>query len=245
MSKLLIEESPLQVLPSLALKIGLNEAIVLQQLHYLLRDPKFGKRIAEQQWIFNTIEQWRCSYFPFWSIRTIKTVFSNLSRMKLVVTCQPEGRVSRRKYYRIDTERLDQISDGAKFVPSMVQDSSIGNVQNSSLPNTKTSSETSSKTTKGFSSEKPHSCSEKKKKKRNTPTLPSRRPTPFSEEEMARELAEHGIEYAPDYDDGFWEKMEENGWTCNGERIWDWIAFYDARLLNNMPGYVSIYEELP
>ena len=33
---LLISEPPLQVLPSLAVKIGLNEAIVLQQIHYWL-----------------------------------------------------------------------------------------------------------------------------------------------------------------------------------------------------------------
>ncbi|WLF74824.1 hypothetical protein Q3V38_08385 [Limosilactobacillus fermentum] len=34
---LLIEEPPLQVLPSLAKSIGLNEAIVLQQIHYWIR----------------------------------------------------------------------------------------------------------------------------------------------------------------------------------------------------------------
>ncbi len=41
-SSLLIEESPLQVLPSLAKAIGLNEAIFAQQLHYWLRG-KSGK----------------------------------------------------------------------------------------------------------------------------------------------------------------------------------------------------------
>ena len=36
MSRLLIDEPPLQVLPSLAREIGLNEAIMLQQIHYWL-----------------------------------------------------------------------------------------------------------------------------------------------------------------------------------------------------------------
>ncbi len=36
MSKLLIHEAPLQILPTLAVKFGLNEAIVLQ-----LRSPRF------------------------------------------------------------------------------------------------------------------------------------------------------------------------------------------------------------
>lgn len=36
MSKLLIDDYPIQVLPKLAKVIGLNEAIILQQLHYWL-----------------------------------------------------------------------------------------------------------------------------------------------------------------------------------------------------------------
>jgi len=145
MSPLLIQEPPLQVLPSLAIKIGLNEAIVLQQLHYLLREPRFGRRIAEHQWIFNTVEQWIASYFPFWSVRTMKTIFTNLAKMKLILTCQPEGRVSRRKYYRIDLEKLEQICEGTKIARSMVQESSLPIVQKTSLPITKTTSKDFSK----------------------------------------------------------------------------------------------------
>ncbi len=115
MSKLIIEEPPLQVLPSLAIRIGLNEAIVLQQLHYLLRQPKFGRRIAEHQWIFNTYEEWQCQYFPFWHRNTIKNIFTSLSKQGLILCCQPEGKVSRRKYYRINTEELSRISEQPKF----------------------------------------------------------------------------------------------------------------------------------
>ncbi|WP_249366800.1 hypothetical protein [Neobacillus rhizophilus] len=34
MSKLLINENPVMIIPSLAVKIGLNEAVILQQIHY-------------------------------------------------------------------------------------------------------------------------------------------------------------------------------------------------------------------
>lgn len=37
MSKLLIDDYPIQVLPKLAKEIGLNEAIFLQQVHYWLK----------------------------------------------------------------------------------------------------------------------------------------------------------------------------------------------------------------
>ena len=40
MSKLLINEQPLQVLPSLAEAIGLNQAIALQQVHYWLENAR-------------------------------------------------------------------------------------------------------------------------------------------------------------------------------------------------------------
>lgn len=123
MSPLLIQEPPLQVLPSLAVKIGLNEAIVLQQLYYLLREPRFGKRIAEQQWIFNTVEQWRASYFPFWSEKTIIRTFTSLREKRLVITCQPEGNLSRRMYYRINFDALNGL------IPS----GEIGSGQNGKL----------------------------------------------------------------------------------------------------------------
>ena len=50
-SKLLIDEQPLQVLPSLACAIGLNEAMVLQQLHWRLRYSK--KQVNGLFWVFD------------------------------------------------------------------------------------------------------------------------------------------------------------------------------------------------
>jgi len=102
MSSLLFPESPLLVLRTLAKKIGLNEAIVTQQLYWLLDQPGNGKTIDGHRWIFNTYEEWRMAYFPFWSARTIERVFANLHTMGIVESCQPEGRESRRKYYRLN-----------------------------------------------------------------------------------------------------------------------------------------------
>ena len=52
MSKLLINESPLQVQPSLAMAIGLNEAIFLQQLHYWIGTSRFVR--DGKKWVYNT-----------------------------------------------------------------------------------------------------------------------------------------------------------------------------------------------
>ncbi len=61
MSKLLLDEHPLLVLPSLAKKIGLNEAIILQQINYWLIDSK--KEIDGRKWTYNSIKAWN-EQFP-------------------------------------------------------------------------------------------------------------------------------------------------------------------------------------
>lgn len=104
-SHLLIPEPPLQVLPSLATAIGLNEAIFIQQLHYRLinsRHEHDGRR-----WVFNTTEEWQ-EQFPFWSTRTIKRLVSRLRDMGLIITTDAynKTRADRTLWYTIDYERL-------------------------------------------------------------------------------------------------------------------------------------------
>ncbi len=81
-SKLLINEPPLQVLPSLAQVIGLNEAIVLQQIHYWLQTSKHD--IQGKKWIYNSVENWK-EQFPFWSAKTISRILKKLREEKLLL----------------------------------------------------------------------------------------------------------------------------------------------------------------
>src|SRR5699024_5856084 len=83
MSNLLINEPPLQVLPSLAKAIGLNEAIMLQQVHYWLHHAKV--KHDGRMWIYKTLDQWHEQDFSFWSLDTIKRTISNLRKMKLLL----------------------------------------------------------------------------------------------------------------------------------------------------------------
>jgi hypothetical protein len=111
-SQLLINEHPLQVLPSLATAIGLNEAIVLQQVHYWL-NPRFNKNFFEgQHWVHNTYEKWK-QQFPFWSERTVKRTVMSLEEYGLLVSFITRD-FKKTKYYTIDYDRLNQI----KFVDS-------------------------------------------------------------------------------------------------------------------------------
>ncbi len=116
-SSLLIEEPPLQVLPTLAVAVGLEEAIVVQQLHWYFRNPKNGREINGQRWIFNTYASWK-KIFPWWSEITIKRIFIRLEGMHIVESCQPEGGISRRKYYRLNYGMINLMRKGKLSLPS-------------------------------------------------------------------------------------------------------------------------------
>ncbi len=81
MSRLLIDEPPLQVLPSLARELGLNEAIMLQQMHYWL--IKSSHEFEGVKWFYKTLEDWQTE-FPFWSAMTIRRTLTNLEKQKVI-----------------------------------------------------------------------------------------------------------------------------------------------------------------
>lgn len=106
-SPLLISEPPLQVLPSLAQKIGLNEAIIVQQVHYWL-NPKFNKNYFEgRHWVWNTYEQWQ-QQFPFWGMNTIRRAISNLEESGILISFVTRD-FKKLKYYSIDYDLLNSL----------------------------------------------------------------------------------------------------------------------------------------
>ncbi|OAM31648.1 hypothetical protein A7P96_05025 [Eikenella sp. NML03-A-027] len=108
MSKLLINESPLQVLPTLAIRIGLNEAIFLQQLHYFLSMSKHEK--DGQRWIYNSSADWQ-AIFPFWSAPTIRRVIASLEEQKLIITTTQynQSGFDKRRWFAIDYFALETV----------------------------------------------------------------------------------------------------------------------------------------
>jgi hypothetical protein len=76
-SHLLLNEPPIQVIPSLATAVGLNEAIILQQLHYWL--IKNEHVIDGVSWDYNSYEEWHAQ-FPWWSAVTIRRTITSLER---------------------------------------------------------------------------------------------------------------------------------------------------------------------
>jgi hypothetical protein len=106
-SNLLFDEPPLVVIPSLAVAVGLEEAIVLQQLHYwLLRST--NERDG-RTWVYNTLAEWT-EQFPFWSTQTIRRVLNSLREKEVVITANyNQMKIDRTLWYTIDYEKLNSI----------------------------------------------------------------------------------------------------------------------------------------
>lgn len=115
-NNLLLDEYPLVVLPQLAAKIGLNEAIVLQQIHYWLqRSPTEGLGF---QWVGKTVDQWR-EQFPFFSERTIRRSLDSLREQGLIVSIKLNASShDHSNFYRINYQ--NDLFDVAKMASSDV-----------------------------------------------------------------------------------------------------------------------------
>lgn len=142
---LLIEEPPLQVLPSLAKSIGLNEAIVLQQIHYWLRKSNNVK--DGHKWIYNSMPNWQ-KQFNFWSLPTVKRVFRSLEKQDLLITANyNKAGFDKTKWYRINYEKLQHMSRRSdQNDTTMVSNWTDGSDQNDTT-NTKRLPETTTETT--------------------------------------------------------------------------------------------------
>lgn len=103
-SLLLLKTRPQIVIPELAVRLGLNEALLLQQVQYWLSETTSGVEHDGRRWIYNTIEEWRVQ-FPYFSESTIKRGFNNLKKLGVLNIEQINKHThDRTNYYSINYE---------------------------------------------------------------------------------------------------------------------------------------------
>jgi hypothetical protein len=101
--------------PELAKELGVTAAVVFHQLCWLHKNPDLGKVLDDgQKYIFNTYREWKENHFPFWSVPTLERAFTLLEKRKRIASKQPDGRDSRRKYYRPLPEAIKLMASGGK-----------------------------------------------------------------------------------------------------------------------------------
>ena len=108
MRSLLVDEYPLIVLPSLAKEIGLNEAIMLQQIHFWLGKKKHYR--DGRYWIYNTYDGW-VEQFPFWSKSTIRRAITSLEKQNLLLVGNyNKAGFDNTKWYTINYQQIKSVS---------------------------------------------------------------------------------------------------------------------------------------
>lgn len=113
MSNLLFDSEPLLVNTDLAVIIGLNEAIVLQQIHYWLNiNQKAKKNYYESKyWTYNSVAEWK-KQFPFWSYETVKRTLLSLRKINLLTTGSfNKAGFDKTLWYTIDYEWLNELHE--------------------------------------------------------------------------------------------------------------------------------------
>lgn len=139
---LLWNRKPLSLNVELACVLGLNEAIVLQQLQFWLTGSNsYGIEHEGRRWIYNSIESWR-DQFPFWSGDTIRRTLKRLEQMGVVQSTKLKAREhNHTKYYTIVPEHpllaIPEIdtSNLHKSDAGNLQESDHGNLQESDMGN--------------------------------------------------------------------------------------------------------------
>jgi hypothetical protein len=111
MSSLLINEHPLIVLPSLAEAVGLNEAMVLQQVHFW--SSLSDKEYDGSKWFYRTMEEWQHT-FRFWSKSTLERAIKSLKKMDLIKAEKlakhfKSNSFDQTIYYTLNYENLNKI----------------------------------------------------------------------------------------------------------------------------------------
>lgn len=102
----------------LANAIGLNEAILLQQIHYwCCKAGENGEnRKDNHYWVYNSVDKWT-EQLPWKSPTTTKKTIKSLADNGLILTDTfSYGNRNRTKWYRIDYDKLVGIT--ASFTPS-------------------------------------------------------------------------------------------------------------------------------
>ena len=155
---LILNSRPIVIIPELASKIGINEAVVIQQLHYWTKDTKTGLVIDGKRWVYNTYSEWQ-KQFPFMSKRTIQRAFLKLENLGLIDSTQARKSAGdRTKYYSVNAEKVaelefeiakEQCEEGEVVAPNWHYHNAkmaLPSCQNGTLSTESTSESTTEKT---------------------------------------------------------------------------------------------------
>ncbi|MEG3293196.1 DUF6017 domain-containing protein [Streptococcus suis] len=117
MNALLFDERPIVANPVLAREIGLNEAIVLQQINFWLEiNKQNGKNYHDgKYWTYNSIRAWHESDFSYLSYETVKRTFSKLEKAGYLFTGNyNKDPRDKTKWYSLNYDKIFTLEEEVK-----------------------------------------------------------------------------------------------------------------------------------
>ena len=106
-SKLLINEHPLQALPTLAKMIGLDKAVILQQIQYWISTS--SHEIEGYNWIYNSYSEWS-EQFPWLTSEGVRYHIRGLEKTGYLIVGNFNRDIrDKTKWYRIDYDKLEGV----------------------------------------------------------------------------------------------------------------------------------------
>ncbi|RUT03641.1 hypothetical protein DSM106972_052800 [Dulcicalothrix desertica PCC 7102] len=108
-TKLITPESPLLLPPLLATEIGFEEALILQQIHYLCGISKHRKEDG-RYWFWKTLNDWHAT-LPFFSMSTIRRTINNLRDKFKLIDVERHSRHTwyQANWYTINTKNVEAL----------------------------------------------------------------------------------------------------------------------------------------
>jgi len=111
------QQKAIPMYPELALWIGgrncVDKALVLQQVHFWCKHNEYGKKdkvlIEGHYWAQQSYPAWQSKDFPFWSVTTVKRLFTGLESSGLLLSMQ-QRKPERDKLYRVDRDGLHDLA---------------------------------------------------------------------------------------------------------------------------------------
>lgn len=134
--KLLVDGRQLVLSQDLAIRIGVEEALFIQQLYYRLETRGVDKE--GHIWYRQTYQGW-AKQCPQWNIRKIKRLVMKLERYQIIISSNKFNsfKTDRSKWYRIDYEKIDQIVQSEVYI----EDEFFPEENSSSEKNTKSNTD--------------------------------------------------------------------------------------------------------
>ena len=131
MNDLLLDSSPLVLQRELVCLVGINEAVILQQIHYWCEtNRKAGRNFHDgRYWTYNTFDQW-AEEFPWLSKRHIQNLFAKLEKNGYLISGNyNQIKMDRTKWYTINYDKIKQNQPLRKNFVMQDEDSSLSNTK--------------------------------------------------------------------------------------------------------------------